>query len=89
MTAATALPSTVRDLALDLTSLAQTVVMAASLPGSPPLDDDGGLRPTTVLRDSYVEAWESLTGLTGAEALEAARAITRHPLPVTAVVVPF
>lgn len=74
-------PSTVRDLTLDLTALAHKVTLAASLPAHAL---DGYTAESGIL-----DSWEALTGLTGDAALEAAQAITRHPLPVTAAVVPF
>jgi hypothetical protein len=89
MTAAATLPSSVRDLTLDLTSLAHTVTAAATLVRY----CDGHLaRSDTAEAGGYravVEAWETLTGLTGQAALDAAQTIARHPLPVSAVVVPF
>lgn len=87
MTAAASLPSSVRDLTLDLTSLAHTVTIAAS---NLALVGKRG-RPAAAPYDARatVEAWETLTGLTGPAAIEAAQAIARHPLPVTAAVIPF
>lgn len=79
----TDLPSSVRDLTLDLTAVASSVTMAATLlkwsdrPGDP--------TPAAAV----MELWEALTGLEGDAAVEAAQAICRHPLPVTAGVIPF
>lgn len=87
MTAAAALPSTVQGLTLDLTSLAHTVTVAATLQVMAAVGGD--VSETARSAAGVVEAWETLTGLTGAAALDAAQAITRHPLPVTAAVVPF
>lgn len=73
------LPASVRELTLDVTSLAHSVCFAASVPVSA----RGGEERATI------DAWETLTGLHGEAAITAARTITRHPLPVTAAVVPF
>lgn len=83
----TMLPSTVRDLTLDLTSVAHTVTAAATLRDS--LPEGKGGRTTRAECATIVAAWETLTGLSGDAALEAAQAIARHPEPVHAVVLPF
>lgn len=70
------MPPTIVDCALDLTSLAQSVMLAASVVGEP-------------TADGYLAAWETLTGLSGEEAIAAAKTIAEHPAPVQAVVIPF
>lgn len=80
MPAALDVPSSVRDLTLDLTSLASNVMWAASLPA------DG---PAGEVRGTAIRLWEVVTGLSGQAALDVADAIQRHPVPVTAAVVPF
>lgn len=82
--ALTGLPSSVTDLTLDLTSVAANVMTAASVIA---FTADGA--PCSETAEAVLELWECLTGLSGAAALDAARQITRHPLPVTAAVVPF
>lgn len=80
---------TILDSALDLTSLAQSVVLAASViqvvrrgAAEPPLEALG-------IAHGIVSAWETLTGLSGDEAVAAAKALDDHPVAVQAVVIPF
>lgn len=79
--ALTGLPATVRNLTLDLTPLAHNVCYAASV-----IEEAG---PAADVAEAILESWEALTGLDRPDALDAAVAITRHPLPVTAAVCPF
>lgn len=80
------LPSRVTGLTLNLTSLAHSVTIAASVKGAPMMDAEPYAAGTV---DTVVEVWENLTGLTGQDALDAAQAIAHHPHVVTGVVVPF
>lgn len=69
-------PAVIASASLDLTSLAHSVTLAASIPDNP-------------TAQGILAAWETLTGLPRTEAVAAAQEVSTFPAPIRATVVPF
>ena len=80
---------TILDAALDLTSLAQSVVLAASVVNVSTAVGENAQPAGEWIAKGVLAAWETLTGLSGEEAVAAAKALADHPVAVQAVVIPF